>query len=432
MRWIKYLIVFVLFLLISCSRKTIQDTQTFTVIDSVSSLMEHGTENLLRKTYFNGKNESENYIPNPDEPLLHKQKIIKTVCHFMYDSLGQNNLPREKATNFAIYVVGDANKKLGENPQMKLPVGNQTPSLDVGYRFKIVPGTDDPEDNGIYFHNDQELYFYLDRGKDKNNYDRSVIEKYKIGGDSLLNVFFMPAHPDSIASRTYSAKRVGIALGNAAKISGMYANQDRGYWDFSPIFNHEVGHILGLRHTWSGNDGCDDTPKHPNCWSDSQCKGGTASNNMMDYNSSQRSVTPCQIGRMNLRLTNITGRQRKFLEETWCDLDDSADIIINGEKHWKGEKDLSNNIFIENNATLIISSRLSMAKGGQIFIEPGGKLILDNARLHNSCGDEWLGIIKADSQDNPATIEYLGEIKIENTQGAIDNLSKGINKEKFR
>ena len=53
---------------------------------------------------------------------------------------------------------------------------------------------------------------------------------------------------------------------------------------------HELGHSLGLLHTWNQDDGCDDTPRNAGCW------GDTCSNNMMDYNASQSALTACQLG----------------------------------------------------------------------------------------------------------------------------------------
>ena len=429
MRWLKYIVVFTgLIFFFACNKKTISLIQ----INSLSTLDSLGIENKDLKVHYNGANQAENYIPDLNDSLLHKEKIIKAVVHIMYDSLGRNNFEAEEAKKFMYYLINDANKKLAQNKKMHLPVGNNTEVLPLGYRYKIVAGTDEPGDDGYYFHYDNELYWFVNKGKNRNNYDRAVIKKYNIGGDSLLNIFVHPHHPDSIRSKTYKAHGTGIALGNSLKMAGFYANKDKGFWHFSTLLNHEVGHVLGLRHSWIGNDGCDDTPKNPNCWDDNQCKDGKASNNMMDYNNSQAAVTPCQIGTMHKNMTKFTARQRKFLEPTWCDLDESADIIISKETHWKGEKDLTNHIVIEEGAVLRLSSRLSMAAGGEIYVEPGGKLILDNCHLHNSCGEEWLGITCASLDDKIATVEYLGKVKIENVKGAVNYTSKPLDPDKFR
>jgi len=68
-----------------------------------------------------------------------------------------------------------------------------------------------------------------------------------------------------IKSKHYKADVTGIALrsSGAVKIAGWHANAETPYWELSKNLNHELGHILGLSHSWTRNDGCDDTPPHP-------------------------------------------------------------------------------------------------------------------------------------------------------------------------
>jgi hypothetical protein len=61
---------------------------------------------------------------------------------------------------------------------------------------------------------------------------------------------------------------------------------------------HELGHCMGLQHSWIADDECDDTPPNPNCWDENQCQG-IPSNNMMDYNNSESALTQCQINKMH-------------------------------------------------------------------------------------------------------------------------------------
>lgn len=416
MRWTKYLIVlFSICLVFSCSKKT---SYFYSSINSVEELTLRGAKNDSLKVYYNGSNEIENYIPDTLQPLLHKKKIIKMVIHFMYDSLGQHNFEKEEGKKFVKNLVSHANKRLRENQKMNLPLGNDTPVLPLGYQYKIVPGSDQKGDDGYYFHNDEELYWFCNKGKNRNNYSRTVIKKYNVGGDSLLNVFIMPHHPDSIASKTYKAHGTGIALGNSLKMSGLYHRKKEGFWAFASLLNHEVGHILGLRHAWIANDGCDDTPKNPNCWDQfgpPPCDKG-ASNNLMDYNNSQGSITPCQIGIMHKYMTKYNARQRKFVRPDWCKLDTSQNIIIDKDTHWKGEKDLTNDVVVRAGNTLRISSRVSFAEQSKLSVDPGARLILDNCWLHNSCSSNWKGIELIRTEKDSSIIEYLGKVRIENVQ----------------
>ncbi len=61
------------------------------------------------------------------------------------------------------------------------------------------------------------------------------------------------------------------------------------------VLNHEIGHTLGLHHTWNSSDdifydnNCSDTPINDNCWNldedDDECDEiMEVSNNVMDYN----------------------------------------------------------------------------------------------------------------------------------------------------
>lgn len=71
---------------------------------------------------------------------------------------------------------------------------------------------------------------------------------------------------------------------------------------------HELGHTLGLDHTWSVDDGCNDTPNNPNCWNVNEPAGCTPlSNNLMDYNAGQNALTICQTNRMHYFLLGGEG-----------------------------------------------------------------------------------------------------------------------------
>lgn len=60
--------------------------------------------------------------------------------------------------NYAKFLLEDANDKLDSNQNMQLPCGNSTPNLNIRFRY-ILDGNGDPslpDDNGIYFHRDDE------------------------------------------------------------------------------------------------------------------------------------------------------------------------------------------------------------------------------------------------------------------------------------
>ena len=347
----------------------------------------------------------------PYDHLLHPMRTIRVNVHFMNDSSKKYNFNGDDGKNYMWLLIKLANEKLTRNAKMNLPVGNDTPALSPQYRYEVrkIEGHSD----GYFYHYDDELAFFVNKGRNKNNYNRDVIKKYAIGADSILNLFIMPHHPDSLATGRYKPTSTGIALGTSLKVAGLCENREEP-WKFSPLLNHEIGHIFGLRHAWYKSDGCEDTPVHPNCWQPSSKSGcEVASNNMMDYNNSQMAITPCQLGIVHKSFADLDSELRGLVVKNWCKLDTSETIRITGNDVWEGALDLSYNVVVEKGASLEIRCRVSMPKGSSITVKEGGKLILDHCRLHSDCGKSWEGIKLQHSKQDSAYIEYIGESIIE-------------------
>ena len=166
-------------------------------------------------------------------------------------------------------------------------------------------------------------------------------------------------------------------------------------WGYATMFSHEVGHVLNLNHAWV-NDGCDDTPPNPNCFGDflGPCaQSEIASNNLMDYNNSQMAITPCQTGKMREALAREGNFQRNLLRFDFCESLDDKEIKIDKKVEWKGERDLNRSVTIEKGGSLSICCRLSLPRNGYIKVKKGGKLILDQVKIHNACGYAIAGVI---------------------------------------
>ena len=123
--------------------------------------------------------------------------------------------------------------------------------------------------------------------------------------------------------------------------------------------------------------------------------------------------TPCQLGTVHKGFAKLESKTRKFLVTTWCQLDLTKDIVIDGEIHWYGARDLGHNVIVNDGATLFIHCRTSFPKDAQLVVKPGGKLVLDQAQLHNACGDKWKGIKLIKTKSKEATLINYGNVKIE-------------------
>ena len=404
----KCILLFVLVsYLLSCSPKIhIRQATLEDVVMSESS--------LDIKALRSGNYDPQAYVEHPE---LMRIKYIRINLHFMNSLDGKYNIPENEIYEYAKDWIYAANDNLGKNMKMFLPHGNTTPALPIPYRYVITPDPGTPGDLGIYYHVDDELCYAVKTGRERNISDKRVIKKYAVRADSVMNVFIQTHQLDSIPSRTYKPDISGISLGSSVKIFGQWFKKPS-VWDFRGIINHEIGHSLGLAHTWSGVDGCDDTPTNPNCWnvSDTPPCDTMLSNNMMDYNAHQAALTPCQIGKILMNMEREGSIQRNVLEPRWCHLDTSATITISDSLRWRGAADLEGNVIIETGGKLEIGCRISLPEHATITINPGGNLIiLPTGQLHNSCGKQWDGILLGKRKKEIGKVIVMTGGKIEDT-----------------
>ncbi len=347
-------------------------------------------------------------------------RYVRVNFHFMNCSDSSANYSIKTGTHFAEDIVTHSNSDLSKNAPMNLPLGNTTPVYPTQYRYVLTPQKDVPGDKGIYFHYDDELYYFIHEGRYRNSTSKKVLEKYCISPDSVLNVFIMPHHPDSVKSKTYRERQTGIAIGTSVKVSGIVEKKKYQPWLFRGLLNHEIGHVLGIHHTWRSNDGCDDTPKNPNCWhgtNDGSPCDSLNSNNVMDYNLNQNSWTPCQLSKIHRNFANRSSKQRKLLIRNWCTLDTMQNISIKDSVNWTVARDLSGHVKVESGGVLTISCRTSFPKEGQITIMPGGQLILQEAFLHSDCGGSWAGIkLVEEKGKETGKVTFIGKSQILDTQ----------------
>lgn len=125
--------------------------------------------------------------------------------------------------------------------------------------------------------------------------------------DRVLNIVFLDD-----GKRTLNGSACGMNFCSALTLYGAYHNVHFegifGWWAFAGLFNHELGHIMGLCHSFYCGNACAgidlDLQKEcvvRDCFND--CGGpnngacnnwDSGSQNMMGYNANQNALTPCQ------------------------------------------------------------------------------------------------------------------------------------------
>ena len=141
----------------------------------------------------------------------------------------------------------------------------------------------------------------------------------------------------------------------------------------------------------NGDDGCEDTPWDSDfnmlgCSYDTRC-----------------ALTQCQIGRMHQFLVENAPSFERFptcdgsyspTPQNCCIMDSTIVIPAGSSSIWGGPRQLRSNVIIEAGASLTIVCDLGMPEGGLIRVKKGGKLEVNNARIHSNCdGTQWDGIV---------------------------------------
>lgn len=241
-------------------------------------------------------------------PEWKKPKKIRVVFHFVSDSDKKGNFIRKKnkyklnGRKWAKQVIKKTNEQLGSlHRNWKSPEGTiQLTDAGFGYKLKKVKYINDDEyaciDN------------YLERASHQIN--KQFGKKLK----KMVNVYFFEDYfrgmnnGGGITNRSSRPEKVFIKMYNYGWTK--YNQFNGAEWilrEEAAVFNHEMGHLLGLDHDWREDDGMTDTTPYEerSCEAD-KGEWENCSNNFMSippkYSSLEGSFTRCQITKMRQAL----------------------------------------------------------------------------------------------------------------------------------
>lgn len=237
-------------------------------------------------------------------------KTVRLTVHVFLKSDGTGNIP-DNATgrNWINTVVQDA--KMFDLAQMNI-AGPSPYIQDSKIRFQIM---------NTYFWKSDAMWAKGNNTFSNINALKTFVQSQNIPFfTTSIQLFF----PGDFATDGLANQGIASSSEQAALLEDTYHDYSAvpwRPWEVIPTVRHEVGHVLSLDHSWSG-DGLDDTPDNCNCWAEYQgCSGGSStcpcgnsnsictpmtvvSNNLMDYNSCACAMTLDQASKMHSYLQN--------------------------------------------------------------------------------------------------------------------------------
>lgn len=380
----------------------------------------------------------ENFAPDPFDPI----KIVKV--HFHYPQMGSIDKPGHftsahdgqgkktlNAYDRSRNYINSINSRLGNN---ETPRVNSYHKLKTKMRVRLhgvslpmIPeeelddyyysnntlggrftGNSSKIRDGKYFRLKQDSYnvvFQEQNGIDKVNRSELVLDDGKMVNSNNPDEYLVKVFPH-LNIRTGNGYANGILNYSSPSFTMLnsewtgYLFAQRGWnhiqndgsnelepkpvslWSRASLFNHEMGHSLGLNHPWISSGSvihehgttnrtyvkCEDIKREKGPW----C-GNESTNNVMDYNCSQGSWSPCQLTIVHY---NLMGSQNDMLYKP-CLSDDEYPTILEanlGTVVWDAPHDLPGDLIVKAGTKLVVGCAVSMARNARIIIEDGGEI----------------------------------------------------------
>ena len=331
-----------------------------------------------------------NYIPDSTTSVLE----VKINFHFFRndDGTGIYQPSDSGLIDTAMQWLNHIFKNL-EPPT--LPTPNLVDTIvDSKIAFKLT---------GVYYHDVS--YYY-------NNYSYSVYDIYGVNKGSEINIFFYLnpafenpggwAFSDCIFMHNIPKDRVSL-------------------WANTQMLGHELGHSLGLPHTW--NDSFDDTFYPDDNLTGAQCNNYDVSNNIMGYNACRNYLSPKQLGRMHYGILSNPSRMKIltcFPDNSDTSLHITKDTVFDHSAYF------NKSLIIDSGKTLTVACNLYFTKESRLIVCPGGKLVVDGGTLTSACaGEMWQGIEVVGDRTKRQLPQYQGTVELRNG-ATIENAHCGI------
>jgi hypothetical protein len=401
----------------------------------------------------------ENYVPpNGSVTALTTIKAINVVIHVLNPSIlptPKQNFIHTAADSITIrQMIDTANKYLANVPAPSDPYTAYCGAChvyDSRLRIHVVDIVFDTDENNF-----DDVFVH---GSDITSYHRYT--------NTALNIYLMPNIDYTvIGGVTNLSPGTGFGSGDYELINGIlnlgpawimlkgFEYNRSTMIKLSTTLLHEIGHALGLFHTykysWGKSSGSGDTPdetrldyltdlfksgaakKYPRPYESAHCTNpfsnsdDSCTNNIMGGAYDVYHFTPQQLGRIhrNAHFASCRMYMSPFMPED-ADHDHTGEgqlhpYIVNSDQTWDFDIKMYGDIEIPAGKTLTIKCQVRMPYLSNIIVKQGGKLIVDGGKITSDQDSTvWYGISvwgnAAKAQDDP--LYPQGKIEIKN--GAV-------------